>query len=170
MVGGGQRVGHVRQVHLELPGAELADRGLGGGAQRLGRAGNPGQHRLESAHDLHVVDLGPVQPPPGLRVHGRGRALRVDQVEFELERHHWGQAHGLGAISYTGQHAPRVIWADPLARRGTEHALELRRRPAGPDHGRECLWHWDQAAIRVTGRQRDFGLFAIGPENVEPQG
>jgi hypothetical protein len=110
VIGGLQRVGLVHQVDLELAGAGLGDRGVGGNVHRLAGVVELGEEGVPGVELPQREDLGLV--PPLARA-WRGRhagfaAAVVDEVELELRRDDGRQAQRGVAVDHPRERLPRV--------------------------------------------------------------
>ena len=125
MIAGGERVGDVMQVDLELAGTVLGEHRARRAAparaplRRCRRAGSEYSFR-----SCHRVDLRAELAPAGQRLARRlrvafRRALAIDEVELELDRHDRRQAEIAEAPQHAGQHVARIAVKRPAGRART---------------------------------------------------
>jgi hypothetical protein len=105
-----QSVGLVHEVDLELAGAGLRDRGVGGNVHRLAGAVEPREKGVPRVQLAQCEDLGLVAPLARTRAgwHAQLAAAVVDEVELHLGRHHGRQPMRGVALDHPRERLPRV--------------------------------------------------------------
>ena len=171
VVTGEQRIVDVVQVDLELAGAVFGEHGARRQFLRACCRVDRGEHLRILIHLLHGVDLGLVLAPPGERLARRlrtafGRALAVDEVELQLDRHHGRQAEPVEPCDHALEHVPRIA----VERRAVVlvHAdLHLRDLLAEPGHGHQCSGDGQADTVGVTLVEPEAGALHRAATHVE---
>ena len=142
----------MREVHLELAGTVLGERGGRGDALGAADRVDAREHRGVLIEVGHRVDLGAELATPGPRQRRRlglscGGACAVDEVELVLDRDHWGEVEPVEPIEHLDEHVTRIT--EERSPVGLVHRdLQLRHAVGLPRDGHQRV---RQRATRSVG-------------------
>ena len=171
VIAGGECVGDMTQVDFELPGSVLGEYGARGQRLRARCGIDAGEQCRVLVQVRHRVDLRAELAPAGQRLARRlraalRRALAVDQVELELDRHDRREAEIAEVPQHAGQHMSRIAVKRPAI--VLVHAdLHLRDFRSEPRDRRERACDRQADPVRVAVVEAETRRLHRAAEHVE---